>query len=180
MDRSGRSLPMAAGAVATLAILLAACAQTGGGATPIATQAPASTPAASAGEANTVEIAHDAKLGDHLTGTDGKTLYLLTKDAPGVSTCTDACATNWPPFTLATGVSVKPGSGVTGTLGTLKRADGSMQVTYNNRPLYYIGGDSAAGDVNGQGTSGVWYVVTPAGEPGGQGAPPASDGGYSY
>ena len=186
MDRPGHSLRIAPGAIATLAILVAACAQTGGGATPVAsqaaTQAPASTAAASAVEAATVEIAHDAKLGDYLTGEGGRTLYLFTRDSPGVSTCTDACAATWPPFTLAAGAAVEAGSGVTGTLGSLERADGSTQVTVNDRPLYYFGGDSAAGDLKGQGLNGVWYVISPAGEPGGAGGSPAptSDGGYSY
>jgi predicted lipoprotein with Yx(FWY)xxD motif len=181
MDGSTRSLRMAAAAIAMLAVLVGACAsQTGGAATAPASQAPGSTPAASAGEANTVNIAHDAKLGDHLTGVDGKTLYIFTKDTPGTSTCTDSCAATWPPFTLDAGVSVEPGAGVTGTLGTLKRADGSMQVTYDNLPVYYFSGDSAADDAKGQGIGGVWYVVTPAGAPGGSGAPAPNDGGYSY
>lgn len=184
MDRPGHSLRMALGAVATLALLVAACGQTGGGATPATTQAPVSSPAGGAGVATTVDIAQDAKLGDYLTGTDGKTLYLFTRDTPGVSTCTDACAANWPPFTVGAGGSVEPGGGVTGKLGVLKRADGSTQVTYNDRPLYYFGGDSAAGDANGQGLNDVWFVVSPAGEPGGaEGSPapaPTSDGGYSY
>ena len=184
MDRSARSFRTAVAAVAMLAVLVAACAsQTGGGATPAASQAPAATAGASggAGTAYTVEIAHDAKLGDHLTGEGGKTLYILTKDSAGASSCTDAtCAATWPAFTLDTGESVTAGAGVTGTFATLKRPDGSMQVTYDNRPVYYFSGDSAAGDANGQGINGVWYVVSPAGEPGGSGAPPASDGGYSY
>ncbi|HYN69908.1 MAG TPA: hypothetical protein VEX41_06845 [Candidatus Eisenbacteria bacterium] len=184
MDRSARSYRMAAGAFTALAILVSACAaQTGGGATPAASQAPGSTASATgaAGGAPEVQIGHDAKLGDYLTGEGGKTLYLLTKDTPGVSTCVDACAATWLPFTVETGESVQAGSGVTGALATAKRPDGSMQVTYNGRPLYYFAADGAAGDANGQGVNDVWFVVSPAGEPGGAGAsPPASDGGYSY
>lgn len=183
MDRSARSFRSAAAAVAVLAILVSACAaQTGGGATPAGSQAPASTASATgaAGGAS-VQIAHDAKVGDHLTGAGGKTLYLLTKDTAGASTCVDTCAANWPPFTVATGESVVAGSGVTGTFATLKRADGSMQVTYDDRPLYYFAADGAAGDAKGQGVNDVWFVVSPAGEPGGPGgSPAASDGGYSY
>jgi predicted lipoprotein with Yx(FWY)xxD motif len=183
MNRTARTYRTAAAAIAVVAILVSACAaQTGGGATPGASQAPAATAAASAaaGAAVTVEVANDAKLGDHLTGANGKTLYVLTKDTPGTSTCTDSCATTWPPFILGAGETTAAGAGVTGTLGTLKRADGSMQVTYDNLPVYYFSGDSAAGDANGQGIGGVWYVVTPAGAPGGSGAPAPNDGGYSY
>lgn len=182
MNRSGRAYRTAAAAIAMVAILVSACAlQTGGGATRAVSQGPAATAAASAaaGPALTVDIANDAKLGGHLTGKDGMTLYVLTKDSPGTSTCADSCAATWPPFTLGTGEMVAPGSGVTGTLGTLKRADGSMQVTYDNLPVYYFSGDSSAGDAKGQGNGGVWYVVTPAGAPGGGGASPgATDSGY--
>jgi predicted lipoprotein with Yx(FWY)xxD motif len=191
MYRSGRTYRAAAVAVAMVAVLVSACAsQTGGGAAQApsqasaASQAPAATAVAStsgaAGSAYTVEVAHDAKLGDHLTGKDGKSLYVLTKDTPGTSTCVDSCAATWPPFTLDSGETVVAGMDVTGTLGTLKRADGSMQVTYDNLPVYYFSGDSAAGDAKGQGIGGVWYVVTPAGAPGGSGAPAPNDGGYSY
>jgi len=187
MNRSGRMSRAAVATFATVAIVVSACAaQTGGGATPAASQAPAATAAATAaasaaaGSTYTVDIAHDPNLGDHLIGQDGRTLYIFTKDTPGASTCTDTCAATWPPFTLSAGATVAAGTGVTGTVGTLKRADGSMQVTYDNLPVYYFSGDSAAGDVKGQGIGGVWYVVTPAGAPGGSGAPAPNDGGYSY
>jgi len=48
-------------------------------------------------------------------------------------------------------------------LGTTTRTDGSVQVTYNGHPLYYYAGDSAAGDVNGEGKLSLWYVITPDG-----------------
>ncbi len=75
-------------------------------------------------------------------------------------------------------------------LGTTAAADGATQVTYNGHPLYYFAGDSAAGDANGQGLNGVWFVAAPDGSMGGSGAPAAAtpsatedagaSGGYGY
>jgi predicted lipoprotein with Yx(FWY)xxD motif len=102
-----------------------------------------------------------AALGTILTGERGRTLYTYARDTAGSSACTDSCATNWPPFTEGAGDTVTVGSGVTGTLSTITRADGSRQVTYRGSPLYYYAGDAAPGDVNGQGAGGVWYAAEP-------------------
>jgi predicted lipoprotein with Yx(FWY)xxD motif len=114
-----------------------------------------------AGGAYEVKTATDATAGAFLTGEDGKTLYIFTKDKPGASACSGDCATNWPPFTVVTGETVKAGSGVTGTFATIKRADGGEQVTYDGQPLYYFAADQKAGDVTGQAVGGVWYVAAP-------------------
>jgi predicted lipoprotein with Yx(FWY)xxD motif len=99
-------------------------------------------------------------LGTYLVGPDGRTLYEFTRDVtPGVSTCTSGCLDAWPPLIVADGVSVAAGDGVTGTLGVITRDDGTMQATYRGRPLYYFGSDAAAGDTNGQGVNGVWFVA---------------------
>ena len=102
-----------------------------------------------------------AKLGMILTGEDGKTVYKFTADSAGKSTCSGGCADNWPPFALEGNETVKAGAGVTGKLGTITRDDGKKQVTYNDVPLYYFAGDSKAGDTNGQGVGGKWFVVNP-------------------
>ena len=52
---------------------------------------------------------------------------------------------------------------MTGTIGTVKRPDGSTQVTYNGHPLYYYAPDSSAGQARGQGIDGVWFAQTPNG-----------------
>ena len=109
-------------------------------------------------------------LGTFLTGEDGKTLYYLTKDAaPGASVCEADCLSNWPAFILEANESLAAGAGVTGVLGTFARSDGSMQVSYDGRPVYYFIGDQAAGDVAGQGIGGVWFVAAADGS-----VPPAS------
>jgi len=99
-------------------------------------------------------------LGTFLTGKDGLTLYYFTKDTePGKSVCEGDCATNWPPVTVAPGSWPAGGDGVTGVVGVAARSDGSWQVTYDGRPLYYFAKDAAAGDTNGQGVGDVWYVA---------------------
>ena len=63
--------------------------------------------------------------------------------------------------------TVKAGDGVTGTFATVKRDDGTTQVTYAGAPIYYFAKDTKAGDVTGQGVGGVWFVAAVAGGPGG-------------
>jgi predicted lipoprotein with Yx(FWY)xxD motif len=93
-------------------------------------------------------------LGPVLTGPNGLTLYTRTGDTATSSTCTGSCATNWPPLTVAAGATATAGTGVTGTLATLTRADGTIQVTYNGLPLYGWKNDAKPGDVTGQGVGG--------------------------
>lgn len=106
----------------------------------------------------------DSSLGQIVVDGEGKTLYMFDKDTQGSgqSSCSGECLTNWPPLTV-TGEAPAVAD-VTGEVGTITLADGSTQVTLNGWPLYYFAGDSAAGDVNGQGVGGVWWVLTPAGE----------------
>lgn len=170
-------------AVAGVAVILAGCGAYGGGATP-----PASTPAAQASNpvaagspgVYSVDLHQDATLGSFLVGEDGKTLYLLTKDPKGSSSCTGNCASAWPPFTLDAGETALAGVGVTGTISTIQRPDGSTQVAINGVPLYYFSGDSAAGDTQGEGSNGVWFVVGADGAAIKAPVPSATDAGYSY
>lgn len=123
----------------------------------------ASTPSAD-GDAAALMVA-DSSLGEVVVDGAGMTLYMFDKDTQGSgeSSCTGECLTNWPPFT-SDGTATPSLDGVTGEVGTITTADGSTQVTLNGWPLYYFAGDAAAGDVNGQGVGGVWWVLTPAGE----------------
>ncbi|HYM83241.1 MAG TPA: hypothetical protein VEY67_03735 [Candidatus Dormibacteraeota bacterium] len=179
-------MPARAAALLGAAALVVAACTSGASSAPSAAasaaeSAAASAASAAAGQAYQVAIAQDAKLGAILTGEDGKTLYVLKKDTAGKSACNGQCATNWPPFTLDAGESVTAGSGVTGTLATMKRDDGSTQVTYDGAPLYYFKGDQKAGDTNGQGVSGVWFAATPTGGSSAGASPSpsaASGGGY--
>jgi len=104
-------------------------------------------------------------LGLILVNSRGHTLYLFAKDRNGRSACSGACARFWPPL-LSQG---KPtgGSGVKPSLlGTTKRSNGSLQVTYNKHPLYTYVLDKRAGQTKGEGISAFgarWYAVSATG-----------------
>jgi predicted lipoprotein with Yx(FWY)xxD motif len=104
--------------------------------------------------------------GKVLVSANGHTLYLFKHDKTTKSTCSGKCAVNWPP--LLTKVA-KPtaGSGVDAALiGTTRRADGKLQVTYHGHPLYWFLLDKKAGQMNGEGVNffgGAWYVVNAKG-----------------
>jgi len=116
-------------------------------------------PSASAVAGFTLAMANDPTLGAYLTGQGGMTLYVFARDPGGLSFCSLDCATTWPPLAGATGATITPPAGATGTFSTISRSDGIVQVTYNDMPLYYFSGDSAAGDTKGAGKDGVWYVA---------------------
>ena len=113
----------------------------------------------------TVDIAR-SPLGRILVDSKGRTLYDFPPDMQGASTCYGACAALWPPLTT-TG---KPhaGAGVSASLlGTTKRSDGKLEVTYNGHPLYYYVADSKRGQTTGQGLiqfGAPWWVLTPTGK----------------
>ncbi|HET9521484.1 MAG TPA: hypothetical protein VFO73_10595, partial [Candidatus Limnocylindrales bacterium] len=95
---------------------------------------------------------------------DGKsklTVYIFTKDVKdsGTSACSGECLVNWPALTVAAGETPTGGPGVTGTLGTITRDDGVLQVTYNGLPLYFFKNDQAPGDANGVYEN--WEAVKP-------------------
>jgi predicted lipoprotein with Yx(FWY)xxD motif len=103
-------------------------------------------------------------LGHMLVDAQGLTLYVLETDSSGKSTCYGQCASTWP--ALTTSGTPQAGTGLTaGALGTMTRTDGSTQVTIDGHPLYTFSGDGAAGDTNGEGTGGVWFVASPTGTP---------------
>ena len=142
--------------LATLALALAAC---GGSGYKAPAQGAGSQPAATSAQPAATGVAlGSSQLGQILTDAKGRALYAFTPDTGGTSTCYGGCATSWPPL-LAT-ASPAGGPGVTASLlGTTKRTDGHMQVTYKSRPLYYYAADQKAGDLNGQGILGKWFVV---------------------
>lgn len=104
-----------------------------------------------------VEFREHAQLGPILTDAAGMTLYVFTNDDPGVSNCAGGCLEAWPAF-LADEVPPAPDE-ISGKLGLVERTDGSMQVAYDDRPLYYFASDAAAGEARGDGLNGVWFVV---------------------
>ena len=152
-----RKVVVGAALLATLTIALAAC---GGSDEPgsgtAATAAPTTAAAQEAG-GGTVAVATTG-LGAILVDAKGRTLYAFTKDKGDQSVCSGKCAVAWPALTV-TG-AVTPGTGVEASLlSTSKQANGSSQVTYGGKPLYYFAGDKGPGDTKGQGLNGVWWVV---------------------
>jgi predicted lipoprotein with Yx(FWY)xxD motif len=96
----------------------------------------------------------------------GRVLYGFTHDKRGKpSTCYGACAAAWPVY-FKPG-ALRAGKGVKQKLvGTVKRKNGRLQVTYNGWPLYYYIGDRSPGAISCQNVSefgGLWLVVSPSG-----------------
>jgi predicted lipoprotein with Yx(FWY)xxD motif len=103
--------------------------------------------------------------GTYLTDGKGMTLYLFEADKTSTSTCSSACASYWPPYTT-TGAPTVSGDADQSKIGTSKRSDGTMQVTYNGHPLYHFAQDSSPGDTKGEGSKNFgaeWYIVAPDG-----------------
>lgn len=144
------------------AILVAGCSGAAATAAPTqapVTQAPAAPTAAVAG-VSSASAAGGATVMTAATGagtvlvaaSNGMTVYTFSSDMAnsGISACSGGCAARWPPLTVPAGTAPSAGTGVTGTLGTITRADtGALQITYNGLPLYFYSGDHAAGDTNG-------------------------------
>ena len=97
-----------------------------------------------------------------LTTAKGFTLYWFAPDTATRSTCYGVCAGYWPPVTG----TPSAGTGVTGKLATIKRSDGTAQVTYDGHPLYTYAGDTAPGQAFGNSLNlngGLWHEVTVSG-----------------
>jgi predicted lipoprotein with Yx(FWY)xxD motif len=93
-----------------------------------------------------------------------RTIYLFTRDGSTASTCYGACASAWPPV-LSNGTP-RPAQGLTRHLGTTRRRDGRLQVTYSGHPLYYYVGDVQPGEIlcqNVEEYGGTWLVVSRGG-----------------
>ena len=137
-------------AVAAAAAVLAACSSSatssasGSGSTstssPVATTAGSSLKTATIGGATV------------LTNAQGFTLYSFAPDTPAKSNCNGTCAQNWPPVK-----GPATAAGVTGTFGTIKRSDGSVQATFDGHPLYTFVGDTAPAGSSSSGSGGGGY-----------------------
>ena len=110
-----------------------------------------------------VALGASSSLGDYLTDSAGKTLYYFANDrpatptTPAVSTCGAGCIAAWPVF-HATADDV--GTGIDrADLGELTRSDGTKQTTYKGWPLHYFANDAIAGDVTGDDSGHLWFVL---------------------
>ena len=128
----------------------------------VASVPPPTTTIAAAGSTVAVKTG-ETDLGSILVGVDGRTLYGFTNDTPIQSNCEGTCAEAWPPVIVPANWTVAPGVD-SGIFNTITRPDGSLQLVAGKYPLYAYSGDTASGDVNGQGSGDVWFVVSPDGE----------------
>jgi predicted lipoprotein with Yx(FWY)xxD motif len=150
-------VPLAAASVLLSAIVLSACGG-GSGANGVAPPKTTTGGPATIGPAKT-------SLGTILVDSQARTVYLFKGDVGTRSACSGACAQAWPPL-LAHG-RPRIGSGAKGALiGTVRRSDGTLQVTYNGHPLYRFAQDHKPGDVAGQGVTAFgaqWFTLSAAG-----------------
>ena len=158
--------------LAAVALVIAAC----------GSSSSSSPPAAASGPAASSSALKAASMGGAtvLTNAKGFTLYWFVPDTATKSNCNGSCASFWPPVKGP----ATAGTGVTGKLSTITRADGSTQATYNGHPLYTYVGDTAPGQNKGNGlniSGGLWHEVTVSGSaPAASPSASAGGGGYGY
>ena len=125
----------------------------------------AGTVARSATQTNRTVSLSKTKLGLILVNSKGHTLYMFSKDKNGKSSCSGSCAKFWPPLLQHGKTTAGPGVKAS-LLGTTRRSNGSMQITYNKHPLYGFLLDKKAGQTNGEGNvafGGKWHAVSARG-----------------
>jgi len=152
-----------AAGLAAMALVVAACGSSG------SSSASSSSPAAPASSsAPPTQASSSALMTATINGTKvvtnsrGFTLYWFVPDTSTTSKCNGSCATYWPPVKGP----ATAGAGVTGTLGTITRSDGTKQATYDGHPLYTYVGDTAPGQAKGNAlnlSGGLWYEMTVSG-----------------
>src|SRR5690242_396504 len=163
-------------AAAAAAAVVAACSSSG---TPSGTSSSGGSSAHVAAAAAGLKT---AKVGGVtvLTNAKGFTLYAFAPDTSTTSKCNGACAQNWPPVTGPATVS-----GVKGAFATIKRSDGSTQLTFHGHPLYTFVGDKSPGQASGNGINafgGLWHEAPASGgaAPAGSSSSGSGGGGYGY
>jgi predicted lipoprotein with Yx(FWY)xxD motif len=161
--------------VAAAAAVLAACGSSG---------TPSGTSSSSADSSAHVAAAavglKTAKIGGVtvLTNAKGFTLYSFAPDTSTTSNCNGTCAQNWPPVK-----GPATASGVKGTFDTIKRSDGSTQLTFHGHPLYTFVGDKSPEQANGNGVNafgGLWHEITTSGSAPAGSSSSGSGGGLGY
>jgi predicted lipoprotein with Yx(FWY)xxD motif len=141
-------------AVAAAAAVLAACSSSATSSASGGGTSGSSPAAATAGGLKTATIGGATVP----TSAKGFTLYSFAPDTPASSKCYGSCAAYWPPVTGPAAAS----PGVPGRIGTIRRTDGTEQLTYNGHPLYAYIGDTAAGQARGNNLNlngGLWHDV---------------------
>ncbi|HEY1834874.1 MAG TPA: hypothetical protein VGG08_10580 [Solirubrobacteraceae bacterium] len=151
-----------------VALLLSACGSSSGTTAETTEVTPAASEESSAassssespsGEGAVKEVSNSTVGSTILADSQGMTLYHLSGESGGEFICTSkACEKAWPPLTVSEGTTPSGAS----SLGTVKRPDGTLQVTYKGEPLYTFAQDTKAGQASGQGIKdvGTWSAVT--------------------
>jgi predicted lipoprotein with Yx(FWY)xxD motif len=143
-------------------VVIAGC---GGGSSSSSSEPSSGEPAAEttgAGGSGTIAGSEISGLGTVLVDAEGMTVYEFTEDKGTTSNCYGECEAAWPPVEA----SGKPPAGegaMSADLGTTKRKDGTLQVTYKGHPLYTFTGDQAAGEANGSELDGTWFALSESG-----------------
>jgi predicted lipoprotein with Yx(FWY)xxD motif len=172
-----KRLTYAGALLAVLALVAAGCGSdssssggayggTGGSGSDTTSTASSETAPAPSGGDGIVSAAKVGDLGTILVDSEGLTLYDFHKDKGSTSSCYGACASAWPPL-LTDGDPQAQGAAQRSMLGTTKRKDGTVQVTYNGWPLYTYVGDQGPGEANGNDFSqfgAQWYALMPNGQ----------------
>jgi predicted lipoprotein with Yx(FWY)xxD motif len=151
------------GTLAAAGIALTACGPGGSYGSSGTSSAAAGSSGAGVAATGAVLKTASTSLGTVVVTSSGMTVYAFDKDTKnsGKSACNTGCSGLWPAVTTTAGSPTV--EGVSATVGTITRADGTKQVTLDGRPLYTYSGDSGAGAVSGQGVKGIWWAVTPSG-----------------
>ncbi|MFF3014174.1 SCO0930 family lipoprotein [Streptomyces sp. NPDC057939] len=116
------------------------------------------------GAAAELAVATNEKLGRILVDGKGNTLYRFDKDSawPMKIGCLGACLDTWKPAPVVDKTKV---AGIPQEwIGSVKRPDGSMQLTIDCWPVYTFTGDTAPGQTNGHGKQNLWFAVNDAGK----------------
>jgi predicted lipoprotein with Yx(FWY)xxD motif len=167
---------LAPAGLAAAALMIAACGSSSSSAGAAAPAATTSSAAAASGMTLKTTTIGGVTV---LTNAQGFTLYWFVPDTSTTSKCNGSCATFWPPVKGP----ATAGTGVTGKLATITRADGSTQATYDGHPLYTYKGDTAPGQDKGNGlniSGGLWHDVTASGAAAPAPATSTSSGGGGY
>lgn len=174
-NRHRRALLVVPAAAAGLAAL-AACSSSSSSST--ASGSPTGSGSAASGSAGAAAAGlKTASIGGVtvLTNAKGFTLYTFAPDTATKSACSGACAAAWPPQTALAALK--------SPYSTIKRTDGSVQLTFNGHPLYTYTGDTAPGTASGNGINafgGLWHEVPASGAAAPAGSSSTGSGGGGY
>jgi predicted lipoprotein with Yx(FWY)xxD motif len=123
-------------------------------------------PVGASGKATTLLTVHHTSIGNVIAASNGVTLYLFEADKGKKSVCNSSCASVWPPL-IVHGQLKATGGAKKSLLGTIRRSNGTKQVTYAGHPLYYFVSDTQPGSVTGEGIQSFgagWDALTPGGK----------------